>query len=234
MFIDVSRSALLVIDVQNDFCPGGALAVPEGDAVVSPLNAVAARIARSGGKVVATQDWHPRGHVSFASSHPGASLFDVVAVALPRRKGAAAGHGRDEVPAPDAVDQVLWPDHCVQGSPGAAFHPGLDLAPVNLIVRKGSDGAVDSYSAFFENDRVSSTGLDGWLKGLGIGMVFLGGLATDYCVFYSAMDALRLGFETVVLEDACRGVSSPAGSTERAVASMREAGVKFMASGDLA
>lgn len=232
MFIDVSRSALIMIDVQNDFCPGGALAVPDGDAVVAPLNAVAARIARSGGKVVATQDWHPRGHVSFASAHPGAALFDVVAVALPRRK--SAGHGREDVPAPDAVDQVLWPDHCVQASPGADFHPGLDLSPVNLIVRKGSDGAVDSYSAFFENDRVSSTGLDGWLKGLGIGTVFLGGLATDYCVFYSAMDALRLGFSTVVLEDACRGVGSPPGSVERALSDLRGAGAQFMASGDLA
>lgn len=225
MFIDLSRSALLIIDVQNDFCPGGALAVSGGDEVVPPLNALAAKFAAAGGKVAATQDWHPRGHVSFASAHAGAKVYDVVAVPVPVRGGAGQ---KFAVPAPGAVEQALWPDHCVQGSGGADFHPGLDLNPVNLIIRKGCDPAVDSYSAFFENDRISSTGLDGWLKGLGIGTVFIGGLATDYCVFYSAMDALRLGFATVLLEDACRGVGAPPGSVEKAKTLMREGGAQFM------
>lgn len=229
MFIDVSRSALLEVDVQNDFCPGGALAVAGGDGIVPLLNATATRLSEAGGKVVATQDWHPRGHISFASSHPGAALYDVVPVVLPERRDGRTG--REAVP--DAVEQTLWPDHCVQGDPGAGFHPDLDLRPVNLILRKGTRRELDSYSAFFENDRVSSTGLEGWLKGLGIGTVFLGGLATDYCVLYSALDAVRLGFQTILLEDACRGVDAPAGSIDRAKRLLRASGVQFMTTGDL-
>jgi len=194
------KTLLLAIDVQNDFCPGGSLAVPDGDAVVAPINALAAAVAGRGGRVVATQDWHPRGHVSFASSHrPGGG--------------------------PPGVD--LWPDHCVQGGPGADFHPGLDPGPVSLVVRKGFRLGLDSYSAFFENDRLTPTGLEGWIRGLGIDTVVVAGLATDYCVFHSAMDSLRLGFATIVAEDAVRGVGMPEGSVERAVAAMRDAGAVF-------
>lgn len=241
MVINIARSALIAIDVQNDFCPGflrsdgtreavGALAVTEGDMVVSPLNALAARFAAEGGRVVATQDWHPAGHVSFASAHKGKAVYDVVAVPVPQ----IAGRPRPgEDAAPSAVDQTLWPDHCVQGTQGAAFHPAFDLRPVTLVIRKGFRAELDSYSAFFENDRRTGTGLDGWLKGLGIGTVFLGGLATDYCVLYSALDAARLGYETVVLTDAVRGVGAPSGSIERALDLMRGSGVHFIDSGSL-
>lgn len=228
MVIDIARSALIVIDVQRDFCPGGALAVAGGDEVVAPLNKLSARFSASGGKVVATQDWHPRNHVSFASSHPGAKPFDVVAVPVPEAPSADRADG----PTPAAVDQTLWPDHCVQGSGGADFHPDLDLKPVSLILRKGGRAALDSYSAFFENDRRTPTGLDGWLKGLDLRTVFLGGLATDFCVLYSALDAVRLGYQTIIFLDACRGVGAPEGSAERAVGLMRESGVHFMNSGD--
>ncbi len=242
MVIDIARSALVAIDVQNDFCPGflrpdgaretpGALAVAEGDAVVPPLNALAARFAQGGGKVVATQDWHPAGHVSFASAHPEGKLYDVIAVPVSESGQRALRPG--ESPPPAAVDQTLWPDHCVQGTFGAAFHPAFDLRPVTLVLRKGYRPNLDSYSAFFENDRRTATGLDGWLKGLGIGTVFLGGLATDYCVLYSALDAARLGYETVLITDAVRGVGSPAGSVERALDLMRGAGIHFIDSGSL-
>jgi nicotinamidase/pyrazinamidase len=229
--IDLSRSALVAVDVQNDFCPGGALAVAEGDMVVSPLNALAAQFAAEGGRVVATQDWHPAGHVSFASAHPGKSAYDTLALAVeaPRHPQPR----RDGVPAPSAIEQTLWPDHCVQGGAGAAFHPGFDLRPVSLVLRKGFRPGLDSYSAFFENDRATPTGLDGWLKGLGIGTVFLGGLATDYCVLYSALDALALGYETVVVRDAVRGVDLPPGSAERAIERLRAAGAHFIGTDDL-
>jgi nicotinamidase/pyrazinamidase len=228
MVIDTARSALIVIDVQNDFCPGGALAVSGGDEVVGPVNHLAARVASAGGRVVATQDWHPRGHVSFASAHPEAALFDVMTIPLP----AVPEDDRSGIPPPAAVEQTLWPDHCVQGTSGADFHRNFDTRPVSLIVRKGARAGLDSYSAFFENDRRTPTGLDGWLKGLGLGTVFLAGLATDYCVLYSALDAARLGYRTVLFTDACRGVDVPEGSVERAIGLMREAGVRFMDSGD--
>ncbi|MCL2192731.1 MAG: bifunctional nicotinamidase/pyrazinamidase [Treponema sp.] len=188
-----AKTLLLEIDVQNDFCPGGALAVRDGSAVVAPLNVLAAAFARHDGRVVATQDWHPKGHVSFASS------------------------GK----------QGPWPDHCVQGELGASFHPDLDLRPVSLIVRKGFRMGLDSYSAFFENNGKTSTGLDSWVRGLGIDTVIIGGLATDYCVFNSAMDSQRLGFTTIIAEDAVRGVNIPEGSVEKAIAEMRAAGVVF-------
>jgi nicotinamidase/pyrazinamidase len=156
--------------------------------------------------VIATADWHPAGHVSFASAHTG------------KRVG-------------DSVDgQALWPEHCVQGSDGAHFHGRLNLKPVQLIIRKGFRTQLDSYSAFFENDRQTPTGLDGFLKGLGIKTVLLGGLATDYCVLYSALDAARLGYKTIVLQDAVRAVGFPAGSEERAFEAMRNAGVMLMVS----
>lgn len=192
--------ALIVIDVQNDFCPGGALAVAEGDSVVPRINAMMAEA----GTVVLTQDWHPAGHGSFASSHEGKALMETIT--LP--------YG----------EQVLWPDHCVQGSTGAAFHPGLRTDPADLILRKGTNPAIDSYSAFFENDRSTPTGLDGWLRTRGITTVTLAGLATDFCVQFSALDAVRLGFETEVALDACRGIDLN-GSMEAALTAMRAAGV---------
>jgi len=211
----IAKTLLLAIDVQNDFCPAyydpatsenfpeGALAVKDGCEVVAPLNELAAAFARAGGRVAATQDWHPRGHISFASSH----------------------HGKK--PGDSLADQVLWPDHCVQSGRGARFHAGFNLSPVSLIVRKGFRPNLDSYSAFFENDRETPTGLEGWIRGLGIETVIVGGLATDYCVFYSAMDSLRLGFETILVKDAVRGVGYPEGSVEKAIQEMRDAGVIF-------
>jgi nicotinamidase/pyrazinamidase len=225
MIAEISAAVLLEIDVQNDFCPAytscsgekyppGALAVAGGDEVVAPLNALAAAFARAGGRVTATQDWHPRGHVSFASAHPG------------KKPG-------DALDLPEVKNQVLWPDHCVQGGRGAQFHEKLDLSPVTLIVRKGFRRGLDSYSAFFENDRKTPTGLEGWLRGLGITTVILGGLATDYCVFYSAADARRLGFDTIVLTDAVRGVGYPEGSVEKALEDMKKQGITLCLSGDI-
>jgi nicotinamidase/pyrazinamidase len=173
---------LLVVDIQNDFCPGGALAVPRGDEVVPLINRLAARFQH----VVQTQDWHPRGHLSFASSHPGKRPFETVEVAY--------------------GGQVLWPDHCVQGTPGAAFRDDLAIPHAELILRKGYHRAIDSYSAFFENDRTTRTGLSGYLVERGFRRVFLAGLAFDFCVRYSAEDARREGFEAIVIEDACRGI----------------------------
>jgi nicotinamidase/pyrazinamidase len=201
MDIHFESSALIEIDVQNDFCPGGALAVADGDAVIAPLNEAARRFAAAGAPVIATQDWHPAGHCSFASTG-----------------------GRRDSPQP-AEGEVLWPDHCVQGTAGADFHRNLDTRPVTLIVRKGFRPAIDSYSAFFENDRKTSTGLAAYLRGLGVDTVYLGGLATDYCVFFSAMDAVNLGFTVYLLKDAIRGVNYPEGSVERALATMKSAGV---------
>ncbi len=207
--MDLSDSALLVVDVQNDFCPGGALPVAGGDEVVDPINAVMRRFER----VVLSQDWHPAGHVSFASTHPG------------RRIG-------ESVPA-GGIDQILWPDHCVAGTRGADFHPGLDLSRASIILRKGTRPMLDSYSCFFENDRRTPTGLEGWLRSLGLRRVVVAGLATDYCVLYTVLDALRLGFRALVLEDASRAVGSPPGSAESSLASMREAGASFALSGGL-
>ena len=200
---------LLVIDVQNDFCPGGALAVPEGDAVVPVVN----RLARHFPDVVMTQDWHPSGHLSFASAHPGRQPFETIELAY----GA----------------QTLWPDHCVQGSRGAAFHPGLDLPQAELVVRKGFRKAIDSYSAFYENDRRTPTGLAGYLRERGFRRVFLVGLATDFCVHYSAIDARREGFAALLVEDGCRAIDL-AGSLDAAMRAMAAAGVQRIASGALA
>ncbi len=203
------RSALIIIDVQNDFCPGGSLPVAEGDQVIPVIN----RVAGSVPLVVATQDWHPADHVSFASRHRGRSPFDTV-----ERGG---------------LVQVLWPDHCVQGSAGAELHPDLDQRPFDLVIHKGTDPEIDSYSAFFENDRRTSTGLEYYLRGLGCEELLLAGLATDYCVLYSALDAVRLGFRTTVLLDAVRGVGQPPGSLEGALREMRAAGVALRESREL-
>ncbi len=173
---------LIVIDVQNDFCPGGALAVPHGDEVVPIINRLAARFRH----VVLTQDWHPPNHFSFASSHPGKRPFETIAA--------------------DYGPQVLWPDHCIQDSPGAAFHPALHIPHAALVLRKGMNPEIDSYSAFYENDRKTPTGLVGYLRDRGLQRLFLAGLAFDFCVRYSAEDARREGFEVFVVEDACRGI----------------------------
>ena len=192
--------ALIVIDIQNDFCPGGALAVPGGDAILPGVNALMAEFAT----VVLTQDWHPAGHSSFASEHPGHAPMQVV-----------------EMP---YGPQVLWPDHCVQGSDGAAFHPDLRTDPAQLILRKGFRRGIDSYSAFFENDHATPTGLEGYLRTRGVERLTLVGLATDFCVHYSAVDAARLGFAVTVREDLCRGIDAD-GSLEEARTAMRAAGV---------
>jgi len=205
---DITKTLLLIIDVQNDFCPGGALAVQDGDGVIAPLNRLAAAFVPAGGRVALTQDWHPAGHASFASSHSGKNPGDIIDL--------------DHV-----QGQVLWPDHCVQGTKGAAFHDKLDTDPACLIIRKGFRKGLDSYSAFFENDRCTATGLEGGIKQMNIQTVIMGGLATDYCVFYSALDCRRLGFKTIVVSDAVRGVDYPAGSTEKAIARMREEGIIF-------
>jgi nicotinamidase/pyrazinamidase len=192
--------ALLVIDVQNCFVPGGSLAVKDGAAVIPVINALTKVFAN----VIMTQDWHTADHVSFASQHPGKSPFETIA--LP--------YGT----------QVLWPDHCVQGTSGAALVPGLDIAHTRMVLRKGFRKDVDSYSAFLEADRKTQTGLAGYLRGSGISRVFLCGLATDFCVAWSALDARKLGFEAVVIEDACRGIDLN-GSLAKAWADMAKAGV---------
>ncbi len=190
---------LVVIDVQNDFVPGGALAVPDGDAVVPVINALLARFPHA----VATQDWHPADHRSFASAHPGRQPFETVG--LP--------YG----------DQVLWPDHCVQGTFGAEFHPDLETQPLELVVRKGFRPEIDSYSAFAENDRRTKTGLAGFLRERGFQRLFFAGLATDFCVGWSVLDARAEGFEAVLIEDACRAIDLE-GSLDAAMERMRTAG----------
>jgi len=200
--------ALVAIDVQNDFCPGGALAVPRGAEVVPVIN----RLVRRFPHVILTQDWHPRGHVSFASSHPGHEPFERMQVSY--------------------GEQVLWPDHCVPGTLGAELHPGLDGLSADLLIRKGSDPAVDSYSAFFDNDHRTSTGLAGYLRERGCRRLFLAGLATDFCVQYSALDARREGFEVFVVEDGVRGIDLE-GSIAAAWAKMAGAGVHRVRETDL-
>ena len=192
---------LLIIDVQNDFCFGGALAVSDGDDVVPVVNRLAKRFAH----VALTQDWHPSGHSSFATSHPGSAPFE--SIDMP--------YGR----------QTLWPDHCIQGTSGAAFHPQLETERAELVIRKGFRTEIDSYSAFYENDRRTPTGLAGYLRERGLRRIFLVGLATDYCVYYSALDARRLGFDTVLVEAGCRAIDL-AGSLDAAWAGMAEAGVQ--------
>lgn len=189
---------LIVVDIQNDFCPGGSLAVPRGDEVVPLVN----RLARRFTNVVLTQDWHPHGHQSFASAHPGRKPYETIAVAY--------------------GTQVLWPDHCVQGTSGAEFHKELRIPHAELVIRKGFHRAIDSYSTFYENDRKTPTGLIGYLRDRGLTRVFLAGLAFDFCVRYSAEDACREGCTVVVVEDACRAidVDGSAEATRRSLASL--------------
>ena len=223
--IDLKYSVLLEIDLQNDFCPAyisstgkqmpaGALSVESGDKAIPPLNKLAAAITAAGGRVAASQDWHPPGHVSFASAHPGKKAGDIIDL----KNGAS---------------QVLWPDHCVQGRAGAAFHEGLNTELVTMIIRKGFRAGLDSYSAFFENDKKTPTGLEGWLRGLGIKQIIIGGLATDYCVFYSVTDALNLNFQVIVVSDAVLGVDYPAGSTADAIKTMKKNGAVFLSSNEI-
>ncbi len=198
--------ALLVVDVQHDFCKGGALAVPNGDEVVPVINELAARFTH----VIVTQDWHPPDHTSFASQHDGAEPFQTIEL----------NYG----------EQVLWPDHCVRHSAGAEFHDQLSVANCELIVRKGFRRQIDSYSAFFENDRKTPTGLNGYLRERGLDRLFVVGLATDFCVRFSAVDSRTLGFDVVLVEDACRGIDND-GSLDAAMREMRDAGVTIVESG---
>jgi nicotinamidase/pyrazinamidase len=193
--------ALVVVDVQNCFIPGGSLAVPKGDEVVPVIN----RLAKAFRWVVLTQDWHPPGHSSFASSHGGKKPFDIVKMSY--------------------GNQVLWPDHCVQGTPGAELHKDLAIPHAQLVIRKGYNPAVDSYSAFLEADRRTRTGLDAWLNAKGIKRVFCCGLATDFCVAWTAQDARKLGFQAVVIEDACRAIDLN-GSLAKAWGALTRAGVE--------
>jgi nicotinamidase/pyrazinamidase len=199
----MADKALVVIDVQNDFCPGGALAVPEGDVIVPRINELIAGHEH----VILTQDWHPADHSSFASQHPGHRPFETIDMPY--------------------GPQVLWPDHCVQASKGAEFHPALDWTRAELVIRKGFRRSIDSYSAFFENDHRTPTGLAGYLRERGIGRLVMAGLATDFCVAFSALDAAAQGFSVTVLMDACRAIDldgSLAAMTER----MRQAGVRLV------
>ena len=195
-----AEDALIVIDVQNDFCPGGALAVAGGDEIIPQINALMAEFATVG----LTQDWHPANHASFAANHPGAAPFSLTQMPY--------------------GPQVLWPTHCVQGTAGAAFHPDLRSDPAHLILRKGFRPGIDSYSAFFENDKATATGLHGYLQDRGVRHLTLVGLATDYCVAYSALDAARLGYRVTVLQGACRAIDLN-GSLAAALADSKAAGV---------
>jgi nicotinamidase/pyrazinamidase len=197
------RDVLIVTDPQRDFCPGGALAVPEGDAIMPLVN----RLARQFTHVVVTQDWHPAGHMSFASAHPGRKPFETIEV--------------------DYGPQTLWPDHCVQGTAGAAFHSALDIPHAELVIRKGYHPLIDSYSAFRENDGKTPTGLTGYLRERGLERVTLCGLATDFCVYFSAIDARQAGFETRLVLEASRAIDID-GSLARALDAMRQAGVSFV------
>jgi nicotinamidase/pyrazinamidase len=203
-----ATDCLLVVDLQNDFMPGGALAVPRGDEIVPLVNRLAAQFA----VVVLTQDWHPAGHASFASSHPGRRPYQKIRLAY--------------------GEQILWPDHCVQGSFGAAFHAGLDIPHAQLVIRKGHHRKVDSYSAFLEADRRTKTGLDGYLKSRGVKRVYCAGLATDFCVSWTATDALRFGLQAVVIEDACRAIDT-GGSLAAAWQAMNKGGVRRVSSAAL-
>lgn len=201
--------ALLAVDIQNDFLPGGALAVPHGDQVIDPLLRIHDRFDLR----VATQDWHPPDHVSFARNHPGASVGDVISV--------------------DGLEQVLWPAHCVQGSHGAELSPRIAGVPFDAIFHKGIEPGLDSYSTFFDNARRRSTGLEIWLRERGVRSIWIGGLATDYCVLYSTRDALELGFEVFVVRDACRGIDLQPGDSERALREMEAAGATLVEAASL-
>lgn len=200
--------ALLLVDLQNDFCPGGKLAVNHGDQVIPIAN----RLSQKFDIVVATQDWHPAGHSSFASTHPGKEVYETVEM--------------------EYGTQVLWPDHCMQGTPGGEFHPDLEADKIQLIIRKGFRKGIDSYSAFFENDQKTVTGLSGYLKNRGVETLYICGLATDFCVKWSAMDGIQEGFNVHVIEDASRGIDLN-NSVKEAWREMKKAGVNRITSKEL-
>lgn len=216
------KNALVIVDVQNDFCPGGTLAVTDGDKVIPVINAISGRFF----KVIASQDWHPKNHISFASRHNKKpyDLIELKNMRLPRHFVA-----RND----KSIHQFLWPDHCVPGTSGADFHKGFDLNNVDLIIRKGSNPDIDSYSVFLENDKKTETGLHYYLRGLDIKDAYFCGIATDYCVYFSALDALTFGFKSYVVIDASRGVDVPPGSVEKAVEDMRKKGVRIVTSGEI-
>jgi nicotinamidase/pyrazinamidase len=201
-----AMEALLLVDIQNDFCAGGALAVPDGDAVVSVANALCARFDR----VVATQDWHPPSHLSFAANHPGKRPFELTEL--------------------DGLPQVLWPPHCVQGTPGAEFHAALDRSRLGRVFQKGTDPRIDSYSGFYDNGHRKATGLGDYLKSVGVTDLVVLGLATDYCVKWTALDARQLGFGVRVVEDGCRGVALAPQDVPNALAAMAAAGARIVRS----
>ena len=201
--------ALIIIDVQNDFCKGGYLEVKDGDEVVPIINTISNKF----NKVVATQDWHPKNHLSFAVNNENVKPLDIIEL--------------------DGIMQVMWPVHCVQGTNGANFHPDLNTNNIDLIIRKGTNYRLDSYSAFLENDHKTKTGLDSYLKGLGINELYFAGLATDYCVYFSVMDAIEFGFKTNLIIDACRGVDFPENNVERSLNLMKVAGVNIINSGQI-
>jgi nicotinamidase/pyrazinamidase len=246
MQLDFSKTALIEVDIQNDFCPAytgedgtehpaGSLSVIHGDAVIAPLNNFAERVCKKGGKVLASQDWHPANHVSFASSHKERKIGDIILLQV-SEKAIAAFYERYpdlKTPIPAAVQQILWPVHCVQNTPGAAFHDTLKTEYIDFVFRKGFRKSIDSYSTFFENDRCTPTDLHGYLKKLSVDTLVIGGLAADYCVFYSVMDSLRLGYRTLVLSDAVAGVDLPIGSVNNAIKTMKDAGAIFVSSKDI-
>ncbi len=209
MHLDMAKTAFIAVDIQNDFCPGGALGVPGGEEVVPLVNELARRFPVS----VLTQDWHPAGHISFASSHPGKKPYDS------DNSGGRA--------------LTLWPDHCVQGTPGAGFHPDLDLKPYRVVIRKGFRPHLDSYSTFFENDGATPTGLEGFLRSLHVTTIVMAGLAFDYCVYFSALDAISLGFAVVVARDATRAVDLPPGNADRIAGYMTSRGVTLSTTGEI-
>jgi len=202
-------SALIVVDVQNDFCPGGGLAVTDGDNVVPVIN----KLTDSFSTIVATQDWHPSDHSSFSSNNSGTAVYDMKDI--------------------DGITQVMWPDHCVQGTDGADFHKELNTDKFSVVIRKGTQQRLDSYSGFLENDKKTPTGLKGYLTDKGIKKVYVTGLATDYCVLYTAMDAKSAGFEVYLVSDACRGVDFPEGNVDKAIQQMQENGIKIITSGGI-
>ncbi len=208
----MSKNALILVDLQNDFCPGGSMGVAGGDEIIAPINELVRKETekRDGRfhKIVATGDWHPGNHISFASQHEGHAPYEEIEV--------------------DGLAQNLWPDHCVAASEGAALHPDLDQRYVDLILHKGTQPGLDSYSAFFENDGTTPTGLHGYLQQFGIDTVYLVGLALDWCVYFSAVDARRLGYSTVLIEDLTRPVDVPAGFAQKRLSAMREKGVKIV------
>ena len=205
------QDALIVVDIQNDFLPGGALAVSGGDEIISGINALMKRFHHHGARIILTQDWHPETHLSFAGRHTGKAPFDPI----------------EKV---SGIGPVLWPDHCIQGSFGARFHEQLDVDLAHLIIRKGFSEQIDSYSAFTENDRETETGLSGYLNNAGLNRIFICGLAFDYCVFWSAMDGIEKGFETAVIPDFCRHISTD--SRRHAKEEMAAAGILFLSPKD--